>query len=175
MELTFKVGFFVKIRALTRIIITELQPEIRLYSLPLQLHPLQSLWRYGTPGGFVKRAWEAGGPFLTIGWPQDTTGLEEGFIDDQQFLDLCDSIVETRARILMDQLSDFREGVIGVVFDTLDRIQHMFWRDRQDVIEGWYTKLDGLVGQVAKQLGKGGMQRTRVPGGFRPWVQPVRS
>lgn len=162
LELTFKVGFFVKIRALTRLVLTELEPEVRLYTLPLQLHPLQSIWRYGTPGGYVKRAWEAGGPFLTIGWPQDTTGLEEGFIDDKQFLDLCDSIFETRVKILMDQLTDFREGVLGVVFDTLDRVQHMFWRDGQDVVEGWYVKLDGLLGRVARQLGERGMEQTRI-------------
>ena len=162
LELTFKVGFLVKIRALTRLVITQLRPELRLYTLPLQLHPLQSIWPYGTPGSFVKRAWEAGGPFLTIGWPQDTTGLEEGLIDDRQFLDLCDAIFDTRVKILMDQLAGFREGVIGVVFDTLDRIQHMFWHDRQEVIEGWYEKLDALVGRVAEKMGEQGTERTRV-------------
>jgi len=26
---------------------------------------------------------------LTLGWPQDTTGLDEGWITDDQFIDLC--------------------------------------------------------------------------------------
>jgi len=161
-ELSFKMGTFVKIKALTRVILTSLCPDVNLYFLPLQIHPLNSPWHYATPPNLVKDTWKADGPFLTIGWPQDTTGLEDGFINDQQFLDLCDSIFETRVRILMTQLSVFREGVIGSVFDSLDRIQHMFWRDRKDILEKWYIKLDELVGQVEKVIENQGLEQTRL-------------
>jgi len=86
--LSFRVGRILSIRALTRVILTQVRPEIRLYSLPLQIHPLNSPWRYASPRSFVQDTWKACGPFLTIGWPQDTTGLEEGCISDSQFLDL---------------------------------------------------------------------------------------
>jgi predicted AlkP superfamily phosphohydrolase/phosphomutase len=49
-------------------------------------------------------------------------------------------------------LQSFREGVLAVVFDSLDRIQHMFWRDRPDIVEDWYMKLDALLGRVEHQL-----------------------
>lgn len=151
-SLTFKVGPFVSVWALTRVILTQLAPQVRLYFLPLQLHPLHPLWPYATPRNFIREVWQVCGPFLTLGWPQDTTGLEEGWLTDEQFLTLCDEIFEARERVLMHQLTHFREGVIGAVFDTLDRVQHMFWRDRPDVIEKWYEKLDGLVGRVAARL-----------------------
>ncbi|MEN8173363.1 MAG: alkaline phosphatase family protein [Chloroflexota bacterium] len=156
-EVVFKVGMFYKLRAVTRVILTQIEPELRLYFLPLQIHPLHSPWRYAAPGGFVKRTWQEHGPFLTIGWPQDTTGLEDGCMSDDHFLALADSIFETRERIFMHQLDNFKEGILASVFDTMDRVQHMFWRDRQDVIEAWYQKLDGLVGRVEEKMSQRGL------------------
>jgi predicted AlkP superfamily phosphohydrolase/phosphomutase len=151
-ELRFKLGLLVSVHALTRLVITKLTPQVQFYVLPLQIHPLRPLWRYGTPASFVKEAWKDAGPFLTLGWPQDTTGLEDGCINDEQFLALCDSIFERRYRLLMSQLSNFHEGLLASVFDTLDRVQHMFWYDRPDVLERWYRRLDGLVGEVQRRL-----------------------
>ncbi len=148
LEISFKLGVFVSVSAITRVILTQGLPSPRLYFLPLQIHPLHSPWRYATPPGFVKQTWQKSGGFLSLGWPQDTTALEEGILTDEQFLTLCDQIFETRKQIFLHNLESFSVGVLASVFDTLDRVQHMFWRDRPDVVEGWYQKLDGLVGQT---------------------------
>lgn len=148
LELKFKMGLFISVHVITRIILTQIQPEVRLYFLPLQIHPLKSPWRYGSPRSFVKQTWENNGPFLTLGWPQDTQALEDGIITGQQFLSLCNGIFQARINVLMSLLENFDEGILGTVFDTLDRVQHMFWKDRVDIIEEWYLKLDALVGQV---------------------------
>ncbi len=160
--LSFKMGTFVKVNAITQVILTSLEPEINLYFLPLQIDPLHSPWHYAVPPKFVKNTWKASGPFLTIGWPQDTTGLEDGCMNDEQFLALCDSIFESRERIFMHQIDEFNEGILACVFDSLDRIQHMFWRDRPDIIENWYIKLDSLVGRVAETLQVKGLDRVRL-------------
>lgn len=151
-ELSFKVGFGISIKAVTRAILVKGEPAPVLYFLPLQAHPLHAPWPYATPKGFVKKLWKECGPFLTLGWPQDTTGLEEGFITDDQFLDLCDRIFEERKGVLSNLINSFDEGVLACVFDTLDRLQHMFWKDRKDVVETWYMKLDDLVGEVQGKL-----------------------
>ncbi len=148
LELNVKMGLFVNIGAVTRAILTQTTPNVQLYFLPLQLHPLKSPWRYGTPRSFVKECWTNFGPFLTIGWPQDTQALEDGILTDDQFLDLCDQIVAKQVQLLFYQLDRFEEGIIGAVIDTLDRVQHMFWNTRPEVVERWYLKLDELVGQV---------------------------
>ncbi len=160
--LAFKMGTFVKVHALTKVILISLEPEVNLYFLPLQIDPLHSPWHYAVPPKFVKNVWNANGPYLTIGWPQDTTGLEDGCMRDEHFLALCDSIFETRERIFMHQLSEFNEGVLACVFDSLDRVQHMFWRDRPDVIEDWYVKLDSFVGRVEEMLTSKGMDKARL-------------
>lgn len=152
LEATFRMGLFLKVRAITRFILTSTQPEVRLYMLPLQLHPLHSPWQYATPRGFVKKTWAACGPFLSLGWPQDTTGLEEKCINDDQFLVLNESVHDARERALMYHILQSREGILACVFDSLDRIQHMFWRDRPDIIQQWYIKLDTLIGKVEHAL-----------------------
>jgi len=151
-EISFKVGFGISIKSVTRAMLIKGEPAPVLYFLPLQAHPLNAPWPYATPKGFVKDLWKVCGPFLTLGWPQDTTGLEEGFISDDQFLDLCDRIFEERKCVLFNQINSFDEGLLACVFDTLDRLQHMFWKDRKDVVESWYIKLDELVGEVQEKL-----------------------
>jgi predicted AlkP superfamily phosphohydrolase/phosphomutase len=155
-EVVFKVGFMVNLHAITRVVMNRLDPDPTLYFLPLQIHPLHSPWPYASPPGFVRQTWNTCGSFLTLGWPQDTTGLEEKWITDDQFLQLCDSIFTTRRNILLYHLKTFDEGLFANVFDSLDRVQHMFLRDRPDVVESWYQKFDelvGLVGQLAQSKG----------------------
>lgn len=152
LELSFKMGRFFKLKAITRVILTELEDEVSLYILPLQIHPLKPPWPYGTPGSFIKDTWYQTGPYLTLGWPQDTTALEEGFISDDAFLALCKSIFEQRKRAFLHHLSQFHEGVLAVVFDTLDRVQHMYLRDRPDVVDAWYEQYDQLVGDALETI-----------------------
>jgi predicted AlkP superfamily phosphohydrolase/phosphomutase len=151
-ELPFKVGLGIVIKAVTRIILTKIKPFPSIYFLPLQLHPLHSPWPYGTPKKMMKSIWNKYGPYLTLGWPQDTTGLEEGFIDDNQFLKLCDDICRNRENTFLSMIENFNEGVLACVFDSLDRIQHMFYRDRMYIVESWYIKLDQLFGRVLNKV-----------------------
>ena len=151
-EVEFKVGLIGTVKSLTRIIWSRRGKEITLFALPLQIHPLHSLWPYATPRQFVKQIWRQHGAWLTVGWPQDTTALEEGYINEEQFDTLCQSIWQQREKILLHQLGHFREGVLGCVFDTLDRIQHMFLRDRPDFVHAWYERMDGTIKQVLERL-----------------------
>jgi len=151
-EITFKVGLGTSIKAVTRAIFTNTTGYPTIYFLPLQLHPLKSPWPYGTPKRLMKDIWSNPGPYLTLGWPQDTTGLEEGFITDEQFLVLCDQICDHREKTLMRMLESYNEGILACIFDSLDRIQHMFLRDRMDIIEAWYVKLDSLMGRIQTKI-----------------------
>ncbi len=161
-EVSFKAGLLASIQAITRAMLTRVDAEPRLYLLPLQIHPLHSPWRYATPPGFVRDTWNGYGPFLTLGWPQDTTGLEEGWISDEQFTVLCQSIDDTRERIFFHQLDQFQEGVLAIVFDTLDRIQHMYLHSRPDIVESWYLHLDALVGKVEASINARNEGKTRL-------------
>jgi predicted AlkP superfamily phosphohydrolase/phosphomutase len=78
--------------------------------------------------------------------------LEEGCITDDQFLDLCQSIFDTRIQIFDCLMKEFREGVLAAIFDDLDRVQHMFFHNRMDVVQDWYRRLDRFVGEVNSQV-----------------------
>ena len=150
-ELRFKAGLLLSVHGITRFIATSLSGLVRVYVLPLQIHPLHSSWHYAS-GSFSKKLWKEAGPHLTLGWPQDTTGLEEGCINDDQFLELCQSIFDRRIQILHYLMKDFHEGVLASIFDDLDRVQHMFFHNRMDVVEDWYRRLDRFVGEISAQV-----------------------
>ncbi|MFM8424452.1 MAG: alkaline phosphatase family protein, partial [Chloroflexota bacterium] len=158
-ELPFSVGFGMTVKAISRAILTNLNP-ISIYFLPLQLHPLGSPWPYATPKKFIQDQWKKNGPFLTLGWPQDTTALNEGLINDDQFLKLCEMIDAERERVLNHSLDTFDEGLLACVFDSLDRVQHMFFKGREDVIEAWYIRLDQLIGRIVERASR--KQKTRI-------------
>ena len=151
-ELRFKAGMLLNIHAITRFIATSLSGIVRVYAVPLQIHPLHSTWHYASSASFSKKLWKDVGPYLTLGWPQDTTGLEEGCISDEQFLDLCQMIFDRRIQILYYLMNDFREGVLASIFDDLDRVQHMFFHNRMDVVKNWYKRLDRFVGDVNNKV-----------------------
>lgn len=161
-EVGFKMGFGITLKAVTRVILTKGKENPWLYFLPLQIHPLSSAWPYASPRGFINQTWKNHGPFLTLGWPQDTTGLDEGITSDEQFLSLASSIIETREKVFDFQLGQYKDGVLGIVFDTMDRVQHMFWRDHQDIIENWYLKLDAMVGRLEERIKATGNQNARL-------------
>ncbi|MBC7875874.1 MAG: alkaline phosphatase family protein [Anaerolineales bacterium] len=151
-EVKFKAGFLFNVHAITRMILTSLNGAVRLYTLPLQIHPLHALSHYSSSKSFAKNLWQNVGPYLTLGWPQDTTGLEDDCITDAQFLALCDMIFERRKQIFFHLLDNFKEGVLGSIFDDLDRVQHMFYHNRLDVAQAWYQKLDAFVGEVSQHV-----------------------
>jgi predicted AlkP superfamily phosphohydrolase/phosphomutase len=151
-ELRFKAGLLLGVHAITRFIVTSLSGLVRVYVLPFQIHPLHSSWHYASSGTFSKKLWKDVGPYLTLGWPQDTTGLEDGCINDDQFLELCQSIFDRRIQILHYFMKDFHEGVLASIFDDLDRVQHMFFHNRMDVVEDWYRRLDRFVGEIGAQV-----------------------
>jgi len=152
LELKFNLGRLASIKTVTRVILIRTHPYPELYFTPLQIHPLKSPWPYGTPKGFLKEICRSYGLFPTSGWPQDTTALEEGILTDEQFLDLCNQIFTQRVNIFLGQLEKFHEGILSCVFDSLDRVQHMFWKTRPDIIEKWYLKLDQLAGLVNQKV-----------------------
>ena len=175
-EVKFKAGMFFNVHAITRMILTSLNGIVRLYSLPLQIHPLHALSHYSSSKSFAKDLWQKVGPYLTLGWPQDTTGLEDGCITDEQFIALCDMIFERRKQIFFYLLDNFKEGVLGSIFDDLDRVQHMFYHNRLDVAQAWYQKLDAFVGEVNQRIsGWGGKYNYLVMSdhGFTTYQQKI--
>ncbi len=161
----FSTGMMGKVTALTRMVCIDSMDFPSLFVLPLQIYPKETNLPLSSPPSFSTELWDAVGPYLTLGMPEDTNGLKDGLISEDVFLALCDDIFSERQRMLEFLLKDLDSGILACVFDTLDRIQHMFWRqdvrslekgkEASGVIAEWYMKMDELVGMVSRSLGEG--------------------
>jgi len=49
------VGPLVSVRALTRAILAQLEPEMKLYMLPMHLHQIKTSWQLSSPRQFMMR------------------------------------------------------------------------------------------------------------------------
>ncbi|GAB4544658.1 MAG: hypothetical protein Fur0020_13910 [Thermodesulfovibrionia bacterium] len=160
----FSTGIMGKVTAITRMVCIDRGDFPSLFILPLQIYPKDTSLPISSPPSFASRLWDAIGPYLTLGMPEDTNGLKDGLIPDDVFLALCDDIFSERKRMLEFLLKDFDSGILACVFDTLDRIQHMFWRQDVNILENgkeargviadWYMRMDKMVGDVLKSAGE---------------------
>lgn len=97
------------------------------------------------------------GPFATLGLAEDTWALSNGAISRKTFLDQAWSIFHERERMFFDALDRNRSGVVACVFDTSDRIQHMFWSEGHEEgtpVHDMYARMDRLIGETMNRLGK---------------------
>jgi hypothetical protein len=118
------------------------------------------------------------GPYSTLGMAEDTWALNEGVIDEEGFLKQAWLTYEERERMFESALSKTRRGVVACVFDTPDRVQHMFYRYLDGrveharyalVIEELYQRMDTLVGKAMRHAGPAPSSS------FSPTTDSVRS
>lgn len=164
-KVRFSTGMMGKVAAITRMVCIDKGDFPSLFILPLQIYPKDTNLPLSSPPSFGSYLWDAIGPYLTLGMPEDTNGLKDGLITEDVFLALCDDIFSERRRMLEFLLKDFDSGILACVFDTLDRIQHMFWeqdakvldkgKEASGVIAEWYIRMDQLVGSIVRMVGEG--------------------
>jgi predicted AlkP superfamily phosphohydrolase/phosphomutase len=83
---------------------------------------------------------------------EDTWALNEGAIDQSDFLQQAKLIQNEREAMFFGTLDRTRHGVVACVFDTSDRVQHMCYTDAA-VIENMYRDMDRVLGRALKYSG----------------------
>ena len=153
--LEFKSALGPKAAGLVRFLLTETTPHVSLYMTPIQLDPEHPALPISHPSYYA--AYLAGlvGSFATTGLAEDTWALNERVIDEDAFLKQSWDIFEERRSMFLSALSTARRGVVACVFDTSDRLQHMFHRQSSEpgdphgtVIEEMYRRMDALLGET---------------------------
>ena len=153
-RLTFRTAIGAKAIGMARFLVTETAPEFSLYMSPINIDPEHPALPISHPPYFAVYLANLLGSYATAGMAEDTWALNEGVIDEDAFLRQAYSIFEERQAMFRDALESTRRGVVACVFDTSDRIQHMFYRrlctaDRHaDAIEEMYRRMDMLVGET---------------------------
>ena len=155
----FRAGLGMSVHGITRFLATETGPECSLYATPVQIDPERPALPISHPHYYAAYLAKLLGAYSTLGMAEDTWALNEGVIDEQAFLDQSYLILAEREAMFRNALEKTPRGVVACVFDTSDRVQHMFFRDLQGggrfakTIEDLYCRMDGLVGLAASHTG----------------------
>ena len=109
------------------------------------------------------------GPFATLGLAEDTWALSNGATTGEVFLEQAWSIFEERRTMFFDSLKRNRDGLVVCVFDTSDRIQHMFRAEghgSDSPVGEMYRRMDKLIGETMNRLRKNDMLLVMSDHGF---------
>ncbi len=166
--LTFSAGLGVKVRGIVRFYLMSLEPEVRLYMTPIHIDPENPAMPISHPKIYSVYLAKKQGPFATLGLAEDTWALNERVIDEKAFFEQAMLICEEREKMLFDALAHRKRGLVTTVFDTTDRVQHMFYRyldpthpanrdkdttEWADAIERTYRRMDGMLGRLLREVG----------------------
>lgn len=159
-------GRLSRVPAMVKFYLVSAEPDLALYVSPIEIDPRKPALPISEPATYATQLAEEIGPYHTLGIPEDTKAVTEGRFGDEPFLQECDAIMREREAMLDRELAAFSHttrGVLAFVFDTSDRIQHMYWRTRDpkhpaydaahakryaNVIPDHYKRLDTALGRV---------------------------
>ena len=158
--LKFRSGLGATASGIARFLITETEPEFSMYMTPVNIDPERPALPISYPPYYAAYLANLLGAYATTGMAEDTWALNEGAIDEDAFLRQAWDIYGEREAMFLNALENTRRGVVACVFDTSDRIQHMFYRRQNqdgphaDTIEEMYVRMDSLAGKAMESAGK---------------------
>jgi predicted AlkP superfamily phosphohydrolase/phosphomutase len=152
--LTFRAPLGIKVRGIVRFLLSESERGYSLYMTPINIDPENPELPISHPTYYAAYLAKLLGTYATLGMAEDTWAMNEHAIDEDAFLQQAYLTYEERERMFLSALDRTRHGVVACVFDTTDRVQHMFFRHMKNggahgrIIEDLYKKADELVGKA---------------------------
>jgi len=162
-ELCFNAGLGVKVRGIAKFYLISTEPHVNLYMTPIHIDPENPAMPISHPEVYAIYLAKKQGKFATLGLAEDTWSLNNRVIDEKIFFDQAMFIYDERERMFLDAIEQSKSGLITTVFDTTDRVQHMFYRyldpthpanaDKDteqwaDAIGKVHERVDALLGKV---------------------------
>ena len=164
LRVKFKVGLLQSIRGMVRFYLVGCEPELALYAAPINFDPHSPPFMISEPPEYAGEIARRIGLYYTTGMVEDHAGLNNERISEQAYLDQCEIVWREREKMMLDELEAFKQGFFYCLFDTPDRIQHMFWRFTEpdhpanrgqpptaefaQVIDDCYRRCDAVVGKA---------------------------
>jgi len=166
-KITFKPGLGMKVRAICRFYITQMDPHFEMYLSPLNIDPEKPALPISHPFIFSIYLGKLLGSYTTLGESIDTWALNENVLPEKAFLEHVYLNHQEWEKMLFNAMDKTKKGVVASWFETTDSIQHMFFRylDKkhpalkseqakmdESVIEELHIKMDDLVGRVMDKI-----------------------
>ena len=126
----------------------EVRPKFKLYVSPIHMDPARPALPISTPESYSTELERRFGPYFTKGLPADTSALDNGVLDEEEFLTLDNMIYEESMAMLEYELARFDEGLLFFYFSNADQRQHMFWRLTDPGHPAYDEKLAARYGDV---------------------------
>jgi hypothetical protein len=133
-----------------------------LYVTPIQIDPEHPALPISHPRPYSIYLPKLLGSYATAGLAEETWAMNHGILDEDAFLAQAYSIQREREAMFFAALDRTCSGALARVFDTSDRVQHMFFRHmdgraapsrHRDTIERMYQDMDRLPGETMRRIG----------------------
>lgn len=166
-EVKFKVGMMKTVSGIVKFYLNRIKPDFELYMSAVQINPKDPAFVITSPDAYIRELAGDLDLFYTLGMSEDTKALEEGRINEEAFISMCDEIIDEQEEMLWSELAKFREGVFAFAFFTTDRVQHIFWatidpehplydegyaKKYAHVIDDYYMRMDRILGKIMEKL-----------------------
>ena len=176
--LTFDVNPLIKVRAITRAKVLQVEPHLELYLDTLQLDPANPpFWQpISQPADYSEELAARVGPFETVGWACMNLPYKDGLVDPITFLEDIEFTFRWREALTLDALARGDWRLFFGCLSTPDRVQHMMYQfydpehpmydeaeasrtltffgeeiELRDAIPAIYRQVDRLVGDVVRE------------------------
>ncbi len=130
----------------------EVRPKFKLYVISIHIDPGRPALPISTPDSYSRELERRFGPFFTKGLPADTAALENGILDEEEFLAQDDVVLRESLDQLDFELGRFDEGLFFYYFSSTDQRQHMFWRLLDPEHPAYDAKLAGKYGKTIEEI-----------------------
>jgi len=161
----FKTGPFSSVHGICKAYLESIKP-FGLYVTTVQIDPENPMLKISEPVEYSKQLASEIGPYYTLGIPEETEPVRDGWVGEKALLEQCAQIEEQREAMFWKEFKEFeslKKGLYSCVFDTSDRVQHMFWDNKvgkpgrfiiSKEIEEYWIKKDAFIGKVLEKLDK---------------------
>ncbi|MBU0472114.1 MAG: alkaline phosphatase family protein, partial [Nanoarchaeota archaeon] len=161
----FNIGMFKSVYGIFKAYLISTDP-FEMYITTIQIDPENPVVKISYPNKYSTELAKDIGLYYTLGMPEETDGYVDDKLSEEAFLDQTNDIEEQRNKMFWKEFNEFKgrkTGVFAFVYDTSDRLQHVFWDEKvlekddnklkvNKVIVDNYVRKDEFIETLMKQI-----------------------
>lgn len=185
-QVAFRMAPGIQVKGICQFYLKEVHPHFKLYVTPIHLDPSDPALPISTPEDYASELARRFGPFHTKGLPADTKALDQGILDEEEFLAFDETVLHERESLFEFELDRFESGLLFFYVSSTDQRSHMFWRfgdpahpayeERaagryQRVIEDAYRQADRILEKALAKADRNTLVLAISDHGFLPYYR----
>lgn len=151
---------------MVRFLLLQSYPVLKLYVSPIHIDPYNPAVPLSSPPEYAAELADDIGLFHTLGMPEETWSLNDGQINDADYLSMIRTTLAEREAMWYDALEAHNTELTVGVFVQTDRVSHMFYRgfdtehplhkessdEARGAIQWVYQEADRILGETRKRM-----------------------